>query len=190
MIKWIMILHCCFYVSGNLVAQTRRNGRDMKLQSVVTEQAEIKNGAQEPGRQTVVEYDRRGNVITNIERNADSTYRNYDTYVFNKQNREIEHTEYDNTGKIIRKTASEYDNLGNKTTELITDSAGILIEKVVFHYNGFDQKTEETTYKATGELKKKILYAYDKQGSLIERSSYDANGVLTYSKKYVYQYYK
>lgn len=190
MMKWILILTCCFYTSFTSFSQTRRNGSDMKLKSVITEQTETRNGKLDAGRQTIVEYDKRGHIITDIERNSDSTYRKYDTYVFNKQNQEIEHTEYDSRGKITRKTVSEYDNLDNKTIEMIYDGTNQLIEKVVFHYNQFDQKIEETTYLATGDLKKKTLYTYDKQGSLIERSSYDAKGILTYSKKYVYQYYK
>lgn len=170
-------------------AQSRRTVKDMKIKSVFIEQKELKKNELVITRLTNNVFDKQGNLISEIERNADSTYKKYDNYVFNKHSDVVEHQEYDKNGRLILKTISTYDNLKDKTEESTYDSTNTLIERVRFKYNNFGQKEEELTLYRDDKLKKKTIYKYDSHGSVVERSSYNEKGELIFCRKYTYQYY-
>ncbi len=170
-------------------AQSRRTAKDMKIKSISIEQKDIKKDSLEISKRTNNVFDKNGNIISEVELNSDSTFKNYDTYVYNKHNDIVEHNEFDKNGKLLRKTISTYDNLNDKTEETTYDSTNTVIEKVKIHYNNFGQKDEEQLLSAEGKMKKKTTYKYDSKGSLVERTYYNSKGEIISIRKSVYQYY-
>ena len=169
-------------------AQSRRTIKEMKIRKVEIQQHEFKKDKFEQVRNAVSEYDNHGNLIKEIEYNSDSTFKTFETYIFDRNNNEIEHITFDKFGKMTQKTTSKYDNLDDKKQELIYNASNELQERVEFVYDNFGQKTEENSYNKEGVLKEKITFKYDRKGSLIERSIFDENQKLIYSRKYTYFY--
>jgi DNA-binding protein H-NS len=176
------------FVCNFSFAQSRRTIREMKIRKVEIQQHELKKDNFEQVRNAISEYDKHGNLIKEIEYNSDSTFKTFETYVFDRNNNEIEHITFDKFGKVTQKITSKYDNLDDKKEELIYNSNNELQERIEFVYDHFGQKTEENSYNKEGVLKEKIVFKYDRKGSLIERSIFDENQKLIYSRKYTYYY--
>lgn len=169
-------------------AQSRRSIREMNIRKVEIQQHELKKDKFEQVRNAVSEYDKHGNLIKEIEYNSDSTFKTFETYIFDRNNHEIEHVIFDKFGKMTQKTISKYDNLDDKKEELIYNGSNELQQRVEFVYDHFGQKMEEISYNKEGILQEKVVFKYDRKGSLIERSIFDGNQRLIYCRRYTYFY--
>ncbi len=184
---FLLLLSGAIFISGNSIAQSRKMIRELRVKTVFFEQVDYKNGNAETFKKTFSNYDKHGNLLLEIEYDADSILKNKETYVYNRWNAPVEHSEFDSTGKLIKKTITSYDSFHDKLNELVYNETNSLVEKTDFNYNAMGQKTEEVTY--TGDkLKRKVTYQYDKKGSLTERTVYKGSGEIISTKKYWYRY--
>lgn len=186
--KQITTLFLLFF-ANILFSQTLRSIKNKDMKVVEMKQLDCKDEKCTITKWTRDEYDKKGNILVEIEYYADSTYRNYDTYVYNRKGMVVEHNEFDKQGKLSKKTVSEYDNLKDKKVDKVYNAKNELIEEVRYKFNAFDLKTEELTLKPDGSVLKKSTYRYDDKGSLIERKTVNEKGQETQQRVYSLKYY-
>lgn len=86
------------------------------------------------------------------------------------------------------KHVTKYNSNNDKTEETEYDASGKVMKKEAYSYNTNGDKVIEITLDTEGKLKKKVLYTYDKRGLRVERKTYNGENVLMETKKYDYQF--
>lgn len=180
---WLLLL-----LSHSLFSQSRRTVRELGIKTVSAEQTEYKNGAVESGRNTFMSYDKKGNLLLEIEYNSDSTFRKKELNEYNCKNNLIKNIVFGTNGNVKVTTLIKYNNFGDKIEEIQMDDAERVIEKTVYSYNGFGLKIKETVYDSNQKPKKITEYSYDSRGALTERKTYNDLNELISRKKYIYNY--
>src|SRR4051812_7667772 len=125
-----------------------------------------------------------------IENGKEITFKDY-YYVFDKEGRGIEETDFNKNGSVQKKQSSKYDNNDNKIEETyfhdkelktneeraIAESAQNKNIRTVNKYNANNDKTEESTFDvSTGKLINKERFSYNAKGEKILEETYNGDG--------------
>ena len=109
-------------------------------------------------------YDSKGNTIEeSIFDAADShPLRNYKrTYKFDSEENKIEETEYDENGKLVKKTQNTYNSGNEKVSETEYDSEGKIIKTTSYTYDSKGLRSSKTEYDSNNQVISKRLYKYE-----------------------------
>lgn len=177
---FILIYHSSFAQRKNQVAE-----RHIKIitQHIIDNRKEIKSE-----KLTFTRYDKKGNVIEQMEFNEDSTISKWEKYNFNKNGDQIFFQELDQKGKQKRKIIDVYDAFGNNTEARTYNSQDSLTEKSIYTYNNFNDKISETIYDKDDKLKSKEVYEYESKGMIKSKMVYNADNKIIYTRTYKYDY--
>jgi hypothetical protein len=106
---------------------------------------------------------------------------------FNKKGNVVEEIEYDNTGKVKNSKKTDYNKENDKIEEVKFDANGKQKERQSYKYDMDGEKIEEATYNEKNELINKSIYSYNAKGLRKDKKTYDAKGKLTSTKIYQYE---
>ncbi len=134
-------------------------------------------------------FDEKGNMIDRgdyIYSGADSTlYRRYRMWYDNTGNM-TEMIRSDSTGSVISKSCYKYDNKNNNTETQSFNSSGTLEWKINSEYDGQNNMIQNLKSDISGSLVEKTVYKYNDRGNMIEYYVY--KGDEKPESKIVYQY--
>ena len=179
-----LITYLCF--TKLLFAQSQNQISDRKIK---TAQTEIFDSRKEyKKRKITTEYDKYGNIVSQIERDTDSNITKWEKSVFDNNNNEIVHSYFDISGTLTKKIEYNYNNLNQLVRVITTGPHQDLLEEQIFTFDKFGNKISESIYNNKHQLESHVTYAYDAKGMLTYKEITDASGNIIYSKKITYQY--
>ncbi|MFZ2654631.1 MAG: hypothetical protein WAX69_06905 [Victivallales bacterium] len=131
-------------------------------------------------------YDDNGNMIDSTSYwGADQTLKSI--YKHDPKGNLIERSNYGNTGSLLSKTVSKYDNFSREAETEEYDDHG-LKRKLLYKYdNGKLIEIIET--EPNGDLISKMVFKYDDKGNRLESETFNADKALTGASKFSYIYY-
>jgi hypothetical protein len=99
------------------------------------------------------------------------------TWNLDANGREMDMSEFNGSGTLINKITYAYDDKGNMTSQICTDSANTTAWKVTYTYDEKGNKMDESDYNKDGVLSGKSVFNYpdSKQN---EETYYNGTGVL------------
>lgn len=169
-----------------ICAQSKNDIKKYHVRSVIEESSKIENGV------TIVKkelntYDASGNLTEEAVFINDKLEKK-ESYKFNKNNEETEHSIYNKDGTVKKKVVKKYNNSGKVSEEYSYDGAGKLITKEIYSFNNFGDKSQELIYNGTGELEEKVTYKYNSKGLKTEKLTFDNKDRLIGKKTYTYTF--
>jgi hypothetical protein len=105
-------------------------------------------------------------------------------FVYSKNRHKLEELLYDEDEKLIEKTISKLNAMGNPTQSTVTDARGIVQQKNKYEYDEKDRLTRHSGYDAKGKLSERYYYLYNEKGVLNQYLSFSEYE----NKKIVYKY--
>ena len=169
------------YAQGN-------HTRHMRIKSMEYTQRELKSSKWQLTRHSISTFDKKGNLLHNMEFGVDSVFKSNELTIYNGNYDPIEVISYDQFGKQIKKTQIAYNFLHQKIEERILDENDNLLSSTSFEYDQFGHKILEIERDKANLEQAQIRYEYNKYGSLILKKIY-RKGECVYEKKYTYHYF-
>jgi hypothetical protein len=158
------------------------------IKSITIENIDYHDGREKKFIDSYLRYDGNGHVIERKEYDREGRFRLHESYKLNRSGLPLETVIYNESGGIVSRTLTVYDEDDNKKEETVYNASGQIIERTKFIRNARGEKTGEMTYSAEGKLIRKTLFTYNKDGLRTERKIYDGNDRLLSVKKYIYTY--
>ncbi|MFL1896686.1 hypothetical protein ACJRPK_13345 [Aquimarina sp. 2-A2] len=127
-------------------------------------------------------YDRYNNKIEHINYNSDLSIQYKRTYKYEKS-REIENSFYKNGNKLVAKGIIQYDQSGNKVSEISYNSKNVVIDIMNYIYDDNKNLIEEINLDANNNPSYRKTFEYDLKNNLIEHTGYFKDSTIQYINK-------
>ncbi len=161
------------------------------IKSVTESVSENINGKETTRKDSYTTYDKNANITFNEEYKKDGTLKHKESTKYDSKGNKIEETIFvladSNPEKNIKKTY-KYNSEENKIEESEFDETGKLIKKILFNYNTNSEKVSEIEYSGAGKIIKKIVFAYDSKGLKAIKKELDANDKVISTRTYKYEF--
>jgi hypothetical protein len=101
--------------------------KHMRIKSIQYNQREFKSSKWQLTRYSISEFDKKGNILNNLEFGTDSIFKSNEKTIYNANFDPIEFTIYDQFGHQVRKTITLYNFLNQKIEEQVFGANEALI---------------------------------------------------------------
>lgn len=207
----LILVLLIFLGCSNLKHLNEFYGFKSNPKSIQIDKFKYENGQEEFKTRTLIEFDRKGRIITHQSFKSDKTpsgggweykydkfgnvieqnlllnngsYNVKNIYKFNNDGQEV-FREYISGSRRIE-TKSTYDENGNLKEVVGKYPGGKFGEHSIFEYNSQGEKTALISYNSDGSQKSKFEFRYDENGNQIESKRYNAENELQSFTKYSY----
>lgn len=151
---------------------------------------ETVNGKEITRKDSYKTFDKNANVTYSEEYFKDGKLKHKETNKLDSKGNILEESVYDaaeSRALKIYKKVYKYDSEENKIEESEFDENGKLMKKTENTYNSSNEKVSETEYNSEGKINKKTSYTYDSKGLRATKTETDSNNQVISKRLYKYE---
>lgn len=137
------------------------------------------------------EYNEDGYLLEFKSYRPDGILKSSSKFKYDNLGNETEYVFTNTNGSFQEKTKYEYkyDENGHQIEKRINDFNGRLRTKYVYKYNSIGNMIEQDTYASDSSHYEKIKFKYNSYNNITEKAIYDPDGSLNHKYKYNYEYF-